>query len=98
MRRIQTIAFALTVAVQSIHAQSPDRFEVAIVRPSGLNSVFRSTVTPSQWVASRHTLQMLIISSYSALPGSPMSGGPSWMATEEWDLSAKFPPGTFDAG
>jgi uncharacterized protein (TIGR03435 family) len=88
-----TIAFALTVAANSIYAQSSERFEAALVRPSGPNSTFQSTVTPSQFIVMRHTLQMLIQTGYPDLPPWRMSGGPPWATKDQWDLVAKLPAG-----
>ena len=93
MRPALTAAFVLTAFAHSICAQ-PDTFEAAIVRPSGPNSVFRSDLDASQFVASRHTLAMLIQSSYPEMPSWRMSGGPPWMTTDFWDFIAKLPPGT----
>ena len=93
MRQALTIAFFLTVVVHSICAQSSESFEVALVRPSGSDSAFQSTLNPSQFIATRHTLQMLIQSSYPHLPPWRMSGGPPWATRDLWDLVAKLPPG-----
>src|SRR5258708_6908970 len=93
MRLALTISFTLTVVAHSICAQSSG-FEAAIVRPSGPDSVFQSTLSPSQFVATRHTLAMLIASSYPDLPSWRMSGGPSWVTADMWDFVAKHPPGT----
>jgi uncharacterized protein (TIGR03435 family) len=93
MRRALTIALFSLVVGQSICAQSSESFEAAIVRPSSPKSTFQSTVTSSQFIASRHTLQMLISSTYPDLPLWRMSGGPSWATTEFWDVAAKLPTG-----
>jgi len=94
MRHALTIAFLSTVLAHSIYAQSSESFEAAVVRPSGPKSAFQSKVTASQFTATRHTLQMLIESSYPDLPSWRMSGGPSWVTKELWDLVAKLPAGS----
>lgn len=93
MRHSLTISFFSVVVACSAYAQSSETFEAAIVRPSGPKSTFQSTLTPSQFIASRHTLQMLIQTSYPDLPPWRMSGGPSWATTDMWDLVAKLPAG-----
>ena len=87
------VAFALTVVARSIYAQATENFEAAIVRPSGPNSTIQSTLTSSQFVIRRHTLQMLIQTSYQDLPPWRMSGGPPWVAKEQWDVVAKLSTG-----
>ena len=94
MRHALTIAFALTVIAHPTYAESSESFEAALVRPSGPDSVFQSTLTPSQFVSTRHTLAMLIASSYPDLPSRRMSGGPSWVTKDTQDFVAKLPPGT----
>lgn|SRR6185437_3399986 len=82
------LVFAALLAT-CLCAQSPDTFEAAIVRPSGTDSVFQSTVTPSEFTARRHTLAMLVESSYPGIESWRISGGPSWIRTDMWDLVAK---------
>lgn len=86
------LIFAAVVAT-CLCAQSPDTFEAAIVRPSGPDSVFQSTVTASQFTARRHTLAMMVAESYPDVESWRMSGGPSWVRTDMWDLVAKLPSG-----
>jgi bla regulator protein BlaR1 len=93
MRFALAIMCSLTAIAPSVSAQSSEVFEVALVRPSGPNSVLRSDLDGSQFVASRHTLAMLIASSYPELPAWRMSGGPSWVTTDLWDFVARLPPG-----
>jgi bla regulator protein BlaR1 len=93
MRQALTIAFFSTVVAHSIVAQSSESFEVALVSPSGPNSTFQSTLNPSQFIIRRHTLQMLIQTSYPDLPPWRMSGGPPWATKDLWDLVAKLPAG-----
>lgn len=93
MRHALLPALLLTTFAYSLHAQASDTFEVALVRPSGPDSTFRSSLDASQFIASHHTLSMLIASSYPELPSWRMSGGPSWIATDFWDFVGKLPPG-----
>ena len=92
MRHTGLMWLALIIALCSTAiAQSLPGFETAIVRPSGPQSVFQSKLTSSQFIATRHTLQLLIESSYPDLPPWRISGGPPWTKTEQWDLLAKLP-------
>lgn len=94
MQLALTIALFSTVATHSIYAQSSESFEAAVVRPSGPESAFQSTLTASQLIFKRHTLQMLIETSYPNLPSWRISRGPSWATRDPWDLVAKLPTGT----
>jgi bla regulator protein blaR1 len=91
MRHGLAIVFLSTVIAYSIYAQSSASFEAAIVRPSGPKSIFQSKLTRSEFIVTRHTLQMLIQTSYPDLPPWRISGGPSWATTDQWDLVAKLP-------
>lgn len=93
MRATVAAGFSLALLTHLLPAQSPEIFEVASVRPSGPDSAFRSTADRSQFVATRHTLEMLISSSYPDLPRWRVSGGPVWASKDAWDLIAKLPPG-----
>jgi uncharacterized protein (TIGR03435 family) len=93
MRFPLAAAVSLAVLVHLILGQSSDTFEAASIRPSGPDSTVRSKVDRSQFVATRHTLAMLISSSYSDLPTWRVSGGPSWATKDPWDFVAKLPPG-----
>jgi uncharacterized protein (TIGR03435 family) len=68
-------------------------FEVVSVRPSGPNATLKSAADRSRFVATNHTLAMLIASSYPDLPLWRISGAPSWTTKERWDFVAKLPPG-----
>jgi len=93
MRSAWLPALFLATLVCPIHAQSSDTFEAAIVRPSGPDSQFRATLDASQFIATKHTLSMLIASSYPELPSWRMTGGPAWLRTDFWDFTAKLPAG-----
>lgn len=91
MRLTLAIACVSTIVAHPIRAQSPPSFEAAIVHPSGPDSTFQSKLTRSEFVATRHTLQMLIQTSYPDLPPWRISGGPSWAGKDQWDFIAKLP-------
>lgn len=86
------IVFAHTVCAQS-SAQSLERFDVAIVRPSGPDSTPQMSIKTSQFIARHRTLQTLIQLSYPELPAWRVSGAPPWATKDMWDLVAKLPPG-----
>src|ERR1043165_5776056 len=93
MRRKLALIF-LALAVYSICAQPPRAFEAAIIRPSSPDSKFQSDLIGTQFIARRHTLRMLVQSSYPDLPPWRISGGPAWVNADNWDLVAKLPAGT----
>lgn len=67
------------------------KFEVASVRPSTPNSPgggIRPAPGGLYYVASSVTLRTLIIVAYSFRPDQ-ITGGPSWMNTERFDMNAK---------
>ena len=94
MRTPLTVAFFVAGLAYTIHAQAPQVFEAATVRPSGPNTAWRFTADRSQLVARAHTLTMLIATSYPDLPLWRVSGGPPWATRDLWDIVAKLPPGT----
>jgi bla regulator protein BlaR1 len=90
--RFLSVAILLIRAGLTMTAQSQESFEVASLKQSASGSAFRSSLDGAQFIATRHTLMMLIISSYPDLPAWRVSGGPSWIKTDYWDLIAKLPP------
>jgi uncharacterized protein (TIGR03435 family) len=75
-----------------IVAQSPDTFEVASVKASRPGTPFGSRLDPAQFSCSANSLLMLIMSTYPEFSQWGVTGGPSWLNTEYWDVAAKLPP------
>jgi uncharacterized protein (TIGR03435 family) len=86
---------ALMMAVRTPAAQTPERFEVASLRPSKPGTPFRSDLDRAQFNCSAHTLIALLMSAYPDIEVQPwkLAGGPPWIFTDRWDLAAKLPPG-----
>lgn len=93
MRNALITRFLLIAVVHSVCAQSLDRFEVAIVRPSGPDTTAQMSIKSSQFISRHRTLQMFIQESYPNMPAWRVSGAPSWATKDLWDLVAKLPPG-----
>lgn len=93
MRNAPTTLFLLIAVAHSVCAQSLERFEEAIVRPSGPDSPTQMSVKPSQFIARHRTLQTLIQLSYPNFPAWRVSGAPPWATKDLWDVVAKLPPG-----
>jgi uncharacterized protein (TIGR03435 family) len=74
-------------------AQVPERFEVASLKPSHPGTRFSSTTDQAQVNCSAHTLMALIRTAYPdiAVESWRVSGGPSWLTEDKWDLAAKLP-------
>jgi uncharacterized protein (TIGR03435 family) len=84
----------IAVAALLMAAQTPDRFEVASLKPSKSGTPFRSTLDRAQFSCTAHSLMILIMSAYPEIEVQPwkLSGGPAWLFTDRWDLAAKLPP------
>jgi uncharacterized protein (TIGR03435 family) len=82
--------------------QSPDaapsyEYEVASIKPnkSGTNMI-RVMFTPNGLDATNATLEMLIRAAYG-IEENQISGGPSWLKSDHYDLDAKMDSPTADA-
>lgn len=88
------IARSLTVAVASACAlaqvQTPTEFEVASIRPNTANDrIVTIDVGPGGRFAARgYTLKLLIQRAYGVM-GWNIAGGPRWLDTDRYDVSAK---------
>src|SRR4051794_19875583 len=78
-------------AVQAAFAEPAETFEAASIKPSPEGGVFRSTLDTSQFISQHHTLSLLLQEAYPEVAGWRISGGPDWVSSEFWDLSAKLP-------
>src|SRR5580658_7199559 len=90
---------ALAVCASGMFAQSPaprpkfDAFEVATVKPadSGPKSGrFIKMDGTNRFVEKDYTLKLLIAAAYDLNPRT-ISGGPSWMTTDHYDILALTP-------
>jgi uncharacterized protein (TIGR03435 family) len=81
---------ALAVLCGSMaRAQSAPAFEAASLKPSGPDSSRGLSVTSTQWVWSRASLNQLIKAAFNVKDYS--LSAPSWLDATEFDLVAKFP-------
>ena len=98
-------AILFAVAISSLVAQSKKVFDVASIKPNTANDNRFMLRRPENgsFRATGVTLKMLIMSAYD-VQAFQVSGGPSWIATEPWDIQAKaedapagfMPRGQFD--
>src|SRR5215831_16422375 len=97
-RRVLLVA-ALIAAVGTLgRAQSRprfDAFEVATIKPAGLDGPFAQgrwirMESVNRFVAHNHAVRTLIAAAYD-LPPEAISGGESWVDSKRWEILAKTP-------
>ena len=79
-------------------AQIPTEFEVASVKPQAPGDT-RGSIGPSpgSFIANGIPLKILIEIAYH-VKDYQISGGPEWIGTDHWDVSAKAPAGFIPTG
>jgi uncharacterized protein (TIGR03435 family) len=90
MRSTLAATLLLIAASQSISAQSPDTFEVASVRASRPGTTFSSRLDPAQFTCTANSLLLLILITYPDVVHWRVTGGPSWLTTENWDVAQNY--------
>jgi bla regulator protein BlaR1 len=85
------------------HAQSADstplKFEVASVKLNKSGSHFYSMILPGgRFTATNNTVRALILNAYNQIPPYLLSGGPSWIDSETYDVDAKPADGAIPLG
>jgi uncharacterized protein (TIGR03435 family) len=90
MRRAFAAAL-LSLAPHVIFAQSSPGFEVASVRPSRPDERGGVTLDASHFICSGVNLRSLIFSVWR-IPAWRVSGGPAWVDSDGWSISATLPP------
>lgn len=90
-------AFAALIAAQLGVGQTPvrpqfDAFEVATIKPTGPEPGGRwiRMQSADRFEARNHAVRTLIAAAYDLSPQA-ISGGPSWVDSEHWDILAKTP-------
>ncbi|MES2391398.1 MAG: TIGR03435 family protein [Acidobacteriota bacterium] len=92
---VWALAAAMTVVAVGQDTKRPvfDAFEVATVRPvdpgAQAGRMFKMD-GPSRWVATNFSLKNLIALAYDLSPKT-ISGGPGWMESQKFDVTAKTP-------
>jgi len=71
--------------------QSTPVFEVASVKPSRPDGPTGAKLDAAHFIGTGLTLRSLIFSVYRVPPWR-LAGGPGWLDTEQWDISATLPP------
>lgn len=90
-------AILFAAAIPCVFAQPKKEFDVASIKPSAKNDT-RFMLGPPRggtFSATGVTIKMLIMSAYQ-VNAYQVSGGPSWIGAERWDIQAKTEaPGGF---
>ena len=88
--RTEWSLIVLASALAFAQVQKPTEFEVASIRPNRANDrIVTIDVGPGGRFAARgYTLQLLIQRAYGVM-GWNISGGPGWLDTDRYDVSAK---------
>jgi uncharacterized protein (TIGR03435 family) len=103
---LAALAWPLAVGIMNApagHAQSADspplKFEVASVKPNKSGSHFFSMILPGgRFTATNNTVRALILNAYNQIPPYLLSGGPSWIDSESYDVDAKPADGAIPSG
>ncbi len=91
MKYAATAAAILTVCGAVIYAQAPLTFDVAMVKPAqpgGRGGIVRQMPGNQRYVANNVPLRLIMTVAYS-VTDRQISGGPSWVDTEPFDIDAK---------
>jgi len=98
VKRFRAALVALIAGSAALAAQAPQsppapEFEVASIKPnnSGDGRVMMQ-VQPGRYMATNVTLRLLIRNAYQ-LEDFQITGGPSWLASDHFDIIAKMPDG-----
>ena len=85
--RLRTLLVAVLATAQ---APAPPSFDVASIKPSpaGGGDQYLSTVQPGRYIAGNVTLRLLMRIAYG-VHDSQIIGGPAWMNTDHFDVTAK---------
>jgi uncharacterized protein (TIGR03435 family) len=102
---LAALAWPLAVGIMNApagHAQSaksaPLKFEVASVKPNKSGAHFYAMIMPGgRFTATNNTVRALILNAYE-IPPYRLSGGPSWIDSEAYDVEAKPADGAIPPG
>src|SRR5580658_4599213 len=92
------LTIAILVSTAGLFAQSPaprpafNEFEVAAIKPSDPNSAGRwiRMQSANRFYAKNHTVKTLIQAAYNLTPRA-VSGGPSWVDSDHYEILAETP-------
>src|SRR5215831_8956924 len=100
VRGVAVLVGFIAAAQVASRAQSRPKFEafdVATIKPAGLDG----PAAPGRWirmesanrfVAHNHAVRTLVAAAYDLAPEA-ISGGPSWVDSDRWEILAKTPGG-----
>src|SRR5690349_1808936 len=92
----------ISFAIGGLMAQAPDSrpaFDVASIKPNKSETgVDRIKRNDGSWIIENVSLKRLIGMAYGIAEGRDyLLKGPDWMDTENFDIAARFPPGTSES-
>jgi len=98
MSKSLKLAVAALIFAAEVFAQPPaarpafDEFEVATIKPADINSPGRwiRMQSANRFYAKNHTLKTLIQAAYNLTPRA-VSGGPSWVDSDRYEILAETP-------
>jgi uncharacterized protein (TIGR03435 family) len=95
MRRAVAATTLVTMIAIIGHAQPRpafDAFDVATIKPAGLDAQGRwiRMESANRFVAHNHAVRTLVAAAYDLSPEA-ISGGPSWVDADRWEILAKTP-------
>jgi uncharacterized protein (TIGR03435 family) len=91
METVKLGAAVLSLCGAILYAQAPLSFDVAIVKPAqpgGRGGIIRQMPGNQRYVANNVPLRLIMTVAYS-VTDRQISGGPSWVDTEPFDIDAK---------
>src|SRR5262249_7554603 len=90
MRAIRAASMAVLLSSAAFSQSKEPGFEVASIKPNHSNSgrVMINRPDGGRFVTENTSLKMLITFAYD-IRESQLSGGPAWMESERWDITAK---------
>jgi len=91
LTRLTAIGGIALLLVQGVHGQSPQQFEVAIIRPNlaGTSAGTSFNVFPGGRIRITNEPVKLLIRAAFQIQNAQVAGGPAWLDTDRYDIEAK---------
>ena len=93
MHRLLLVSISAVSLAIPLPAQQPEapRFDVVSIKPNNSPEPGgRNALEPGSYTGIGVTLRRIIALAYLPIPTSLIDGGPSWLATDRFDVRAKF--------
>ena len=82
---------AIVASIALLNAQTPDQFEVAVIRPSiapATSGTSFNTFAGGRLKISNEPIKLLIRTAFQ-IQNAQIAGGPAWLDTDRYDIEAK---------